>query len=69
MAGRGGIDATHKAQMGESRGPVVVLAPREVPIWLAGKVSMPLTMHKRVIVEYRWLFWLPEKFLYGWQGL
>ena len=53
MAGRGGIDATHNAQKGDTRGPVVVLAPREVPIWLAGAVSMPLTMHKWVIVEDR----------------
>ena len=62
MAGRGGIDATHNAQMGDSRGLVAVLAPREVPIWLAGVVSMPLTMHKWVIVKDRWLFWLSGKF-------
>ena len=60
-AGRGGIDATHKVQMGESRGPVVVLAPREVLIWLAWKVLLPLTIHKWVIVEDRRLFWLPGK--------
>ena len=68
MVGRGGIDATHNDQMGDSRGPVVVLAPREVPIWLAGVVSMPLTMLKWVIVEDQWLFWLPGKYRYGWQG-
>ena len=68
MAGMGGIDATHNAQMGVSRGLVVVLAPREVSLWLAEAVSMSLTMHKRVIVEDRWLFWLWGKILYGWQG-
>jgi hypothetical protein len=38
MDGRGVIDATHNAQMGDSRGLVVVTVQWEVPIWLAGAV-------------------------------
>jgi hypothetical protein len=55
MDGRGVIDATHDAQMGDSRGLVVVTVPREVPIWMAGALSMTLTMRNSVIVEVWWL--------------
>ena len=55
MAARGSIDATHNAQMGESRGLAVVSEPGGVPIWMAGVLLMPLTMRKWVIVEGWWL--------------
>ena len=68
MADRGGIDATHNAPMGDNRGLMVVTVPREVPIWMAGALSMPLTMRKWVIVEVWWLFQSQGDCQYGWQG-
>jgi hypothetical protein len=68
MDGTCSIDATHNAQMGDSQGLMVVTVPREVPIWMAGALSMPLTMRKWVIVEVWWLFQSQGDCQYGWQG-
>ena len=55
MAVRGGIDATHNAQIGGSRGLVASATSGEVAILLAGVASMPLTMRKCVVVKVWWL--------------
>ena len=50
MANKGGIYVTHNAQLGNSRGLVVVSVPGEVPIWLALVVSILFTMRKWLVV-------------------